>query len=160
MPFSIATRRTCAASMPRPSSTMVMTTWFDSWAAESRIVPVADLPLASRSAGLSMPWSTLLRIMWTRGSADLVDDRLVDPRVLALEDELDLLALALREVAHQAGEAVEDGPDGEHPDVHDRLLELGADAGHVLHRVKQVARALGPARSCDACFPSSWSLVR
>src|SRR6266496_2059968 len=68
IPRSRAFRRTSAASIPAPSSAMVITTWFDSWAAESRMVPVADLPLARRSPGLSIPWSTLLRIMWTRGS--------------------------------------------------------------------------------------------
>jgi hypothetical protein len=56
--------------------------------------------------------------------ADLVDDRLVDARRLAFQDQLDLLARLAREVAHQAREALEHVPDGEHPHVHDRLLEL------------------------------------
>ena len=67
-PRSTALCRTVSASMPAPSSMMVMTTWFDSWVAESRMVPVGVLPLVTRTAGASMPWSTLLRMRWTSGS--------------------------------------------------------------------------------------------
>jgi hypothetical protein len=67
-PRSSARRRTSRASIPPPSSTRVITTWFDSWAAESTIVPDAGFPRAARTAGASMPWSTALRMRWTSGS--------------------------------------------------------------------------------------------
>ena len=68
MPRSTALRYTRAASMPAPSSMMVITTWLESWAAERRMVPVRVFPAATRASGVSMPWSTLLRMRWTRGS--------------------------------------------------------------------------------------------
>ena len=33
------------------------------------MLPTGDLPLATRSSGISMPWSRLLRTRWVRGSA-------------------------------------------------------------------------------------------
>ena len=108
MPFSTATRRTWATSMPPPSSMMVMTTWFDSWAAESSMVPVAVLPRATPlGRGLDAVVDAVADHVH-EGLRDLVDDGLVHAGVLALDDQLHLLALALREVAHQAGEALED----------------------------------------------------
>ena len=76
------------------------------------------------------------------GLAELVDDGLVDPGLLALEDQLDLLALLARQVAHEAGKALEDVPDGKHPDVHDRLLELAAHPGDLVHGLEQLAARL------------------
>ena len=111
------------------------------------MVPVGVLPCASRRAGVSMPWSTLLRIMWTRGSPIssmmALSTRVPSPsRISSIS-----LPWLLREVAHQAGEALEHGPDGQHPDVHDRLLELGGDAGHVLHGGDQLAGPLVPGQA-------------
>ena len=71
--------------------------------------------------------------------ADLVDDRLVHPRGLALQDQLDLLALLAGQVPHQPGEALEDVADGQHADVHHRLLEHRGDAAHVLYGGHQLA---------------------
>ena len=70
--------------------------------------------------------------------AELVDHRLVDAGALALEDELHLLTLLSREVAHEAREALEDVTDGEHPHVHDGLLELGRHPGHLVDGREQL----------------------
>ena len=75
--------------------------------------------------------------------ADLVDHRLVHPGVLALQDELDLLALLAGEVAHQPREALEDVADGQHPHVHDRLLQLRRDARHLADGLEQLRPRAG-----------------
>ncbi len=43
--------------------------WSPSCSAESTTRPLRDLPIASRSAGSSIPWSTEFRTKWTSGSA-------------------------------------------------------------------------------------------
>ncbi len=53
---------------PRPSSETSTTTLPPWWLAASFTVPLAGLPAARRSAGVSMPWSMLLRTMWVSGS--------------------------------------------------------------------------------------------
>ena len=63
-----ALSRTAWGSMPRPSSRISMRIWPSSCAALSVIRPTAGLPFATRSAGASMPWSTLLRTRWVSGS--------------------------------------------------------------------------------------------
>ena len=92
--------------------------------------------------------------------ADLVDDRLVDAGGLALEDQLDLLALLARQVAHQPREALEDVADGQHPDVHHRLLELRGHARHLVHGVHQLARRPRGRPACSASVacpaPAAW----
>ena len=74
--------------------------------------------------------------------AELVDDGLVHTGVLAFEDQLHVLALLSGQVAHQTGKALEDVPDGEHPDVHDRLLELPAHPGDLVDRLEHLAARL------------------
>ncbi len=67
-PRSTALRKIRSRSRPRPSSLIsitIMPAWCDAF---SRIRPAGGLPLASRSAGVSMPWSMLLRSMCTSGS--------------------------------------------------------------------------------------------
>ena len=144
-PRATALACTRAASMPEPSSMIVITTWFDSWAAESRIVPVGVLPRATRSAGRLDAVVDAVPDQVDERLADLVDDRLVDAGVLALQDQLDVLAGLAGEVAHQAREALEDVADGEHADVHDRLLQRGGDGRDLLHRGLQLAARLAAA---------------
>lgn len=67
-PFSTALALTLSGSMPAPSSRISMWTWPSSWKARSSNLPSGALPLAMRSAGASMPWSTELRTMWVSGS--------------------------------------------------------------------------------------------
>ena len=137
-PRSSAFLRTEAASMPAPSSISVITTWFDSCAAESSSVPVSDLPRALRTAGgLDAVVDGVADQVHER-LAELVDHRLVDARVLALQHELDALALLAREVAHQPREALEDVADRQHPHVHDRLLQLRRGARHPVDGLEQV----------------------
>ena len=68
MPFSMALDLSRSGSMPPPSSRTSICTRPARWAAESRMVPQDFLPLATRFAGDSMPWSTLLRTRWVSGS--------------------------------------------------------------------------------------------
>ena len=49
--FSMALARTASRSMPRPSSSTLMTTCDPTWSAESRMVARRGLPLAIRSSG-------------------------------------------------------------------------------------------------------------
>ncbi|MNY37148.1 hypothetical protein D3C86_1716860 [compost metagenome] len=55
--------------MPFPSSAISMTMRPERCRAARRTVPSAGLPAASRSSGLSSPWSMALRSMWVIGSA-------------------------------------------------------------------------------------------
>ena len=55
---------------------------------------------------------------------EFLDHALVQLGVLALEDQLDLLAQLAGGVAHHAGEAVEDEADRQHADRHHRFLQL------------------------------------
>ena len=146
--------------MPRPSSMMVMTTWFDSWAAESRIVPVALLPLASRSAGLSMPWSTPLRIMCTRGSAIssmiALSTRVPSPSMMS-STSLPWLFARSRTRRGKRSKTVRMGSMRMSMIVSWSWVETPATCCTAVTS----SRALScPARSCAASFPSSWSLVR
>ena len=67
-PRSTAAAAIRSGSIPRPSSLTSMITIPRSRRADSRSVPDGDLPAASRSAGLSNPWSTALRSRCTSGS--------------------------------------------------------------------------------------------
>ena len=49
---------------------------------------------------------------------DLLDHRLVQLRVLALQHQLGLLAFGSTDVAHHSREPLEDRPDGHHPNRH------------------------------------------
>ena len=69
-------RRRC----PPPSSMIVMTTWFDSWAAESRMVPVGVLPRATPLRRRLDAVVDAVADQVHEGLADLVDDGLVDAR--------------------------------------------------------------------------------
>ncbi len=75
--------------------------------------------------------------------AQLVDHRLVDPRLLALQHQLHGLALVVGEVTHQPREALEDVADRQHPHVHDRLLQLAGDGTHLVHRLQELRPGAG-----------------
>ena len=66
--LSTAFWRTASNLIPPPSSAISITTMPFSWIARSKTLPFSGLPLAKRSAGSSIPWSTLLRIIWISGS--------------------------------------------------------------------------------------------
>ena len=71
--------------------------------------------------------------------ADLLEDAAVELGLLALDDELDLLAQLIREVANDAREAVEDGLDREHPQSGHLVLELARDSRELLRALLRVA---------------------
>ena len=53
---------------PAPSSSIAIETNAPLCSALKTTVPCGFLPAASRTAGVSIPWSTELRIRWTSGS--------------------------------------------------------------------------------------------
>ena len=59
---------------------------------------------------------------------DLLDHRLVQLRVLSLEQQFGLLALGPTYIAHHPREPLEDRPDGHHPDGHDGSLQVFGNA--------------------------------
>ena len=64
-----AAARTCSGSIPRPSSeTAISIRPFSRGRIAAVIRPRAGLPAASRSSGVSSPWSTALRTRWISGS--------------------------------------------------------------------------------------------
>jgi hypothetical protein len=159
-PRSIALLRTVPASIPAPSSMIVMSTWLDSWVAESRMVPGRRLAVGHALRRGLDPVVHAVADEVDERLPDLVDDGLVDARRLAFQDQLDLLARLAREVAHEPREALEHVADGEHPHVHDRLLELLRHARHLVHGGQEVARGRALVASPPASFAISWSFVR
>ena len=67
-PFSTALLRITSGRMPFPSSVTSIRMWSPSWRAERQILALRDLPTASRSSGVSMPWSTAFLTKCTSGS--------------------------------------------------------------------------------------------
>src|SRR6185437_4625459 len=76
--------------------------------------------------------------------ADLLEHGLVELGLLTRELQLDLLAEALRQVAHHAREAAENEGDGQHANPHDAFLQLAhvalelPEAGAQLLRIRPV----------------------
>ena len=76
--------------------------------------------------------------------AQLVDHPLVQLRLLAVDHQVDALAVAVGDVADDALEAGEQRPDGHHPRVHHALLDAVADPIELVDRLEQVVeRAAG-----------------
>jgi hypothetical protein len=145
MPRSTALRYTREASMPAPSSMMVITTWLDSWAAESRMVPgAASLPAGHALAGGLDAVVHAVADQVDERLSDLVDDGLVHPRRLALEDQLDLLALLAGQVPHQPGKRSKTWRTGSMRMSITGLLEHRGDPAHVLDRGHQLPPAARP----------------
>ncbi len=67
-PLASTLARIRSTGRPRPSSAISMMMWPPSWYAFSVMWPVSGLPAARRSAGISSPWSPLLRTMCVSGS--------------------------------------------------------------------------------------------
>src|SRR4030067_2563798 len=80
-----------------------------------------------------------------KGMAEGVDHGLVDFRVLAGNRELHFLALLFRQVPDHPGEALEYVADREHPDPHDRILQLGRRLlAHLGHSREIAEKLLSP----------------
>ncbi len=78
--------------------------------------------------------------------ADLLHHRLVELGGLAVDLQLHLLAQLARQVAHQAGEAVEREADREHADLHHAALELPGVALQVGQALLQLLQVDGVAQ--------------
>ena len=57
-----------SVSIPRPSSLISIRIWLPDWRAAMLSRPVSGLPTIRRAAGVSMPWSIALRMIWVSGS--------------------------------------------------------------------------------------------
>ena len=102
------------------------------------MVPCSVLPAARRTSGISMPWSMELRTRCTSGSPIFSSTVLSSSVVSPVTLQLDLLAEALAEVAHQAREAVEHEADGQHAHAHDAFLQRAHVALELAERVAQL----------------------
>src|SRR5205085_3482542 len=81
--------------------------------------------------------------------ANLFDDRAIQLGVLALENEIDLLALLGSNVAHDARKAVEDALDRQHARLHHLLLQLVGDAADVQCGLLEVGQNVSVAELVD-----------
>src|SRR5207244_5664624 len=72
--------------------------------------------------------------------ADLFDHRTIELGVLALDDEVDLLALLTRDIAYDARQPTENGLERQHARLHNLLLQLVGDAADVLRGLLQVGQ--------------------
>ena len=97
-----------------------------------RTVPSSLLPAARRSSEALDAMVEGVAHGMHEGIEEVLDDRLVQLGLLALDDEVDLLVEGLGEVAHEAREAAEDLADGHHADAHDAFLEITRYAAEVL----------------------------
>lgn len=112
-------------------------------AAESRIVPPGDFPAAMRSAGRSIPWLTALRTRCSTGSANALDEQLVDLGILAGQPDLDLRAAVAHEIADDEWHAPEDLGHRDHADTHDSVADapqLALEPFAVIHEQAPVTR--------------------
>ena len=129
-----ALARTAWGSMPRPSSRISMRTWPSSCAAVSVIWPDGGLPLATRSSGVSMPWSTLLRTRWVSGSEScsriVLSSSTSRPTIVTST----CLPSCRPEVANHPRKFPEQIADRLHPRPQDRLLECGRDRAQAAAR--------------------------
>ncbi len=72
----------------------------------------------------------------------LVDDGLVELGLFAFHNEAYVLAKLGGQVTHQALELGKGRPDGQHPDPHGNIAELGAEPFHLLCNAYEVRVAL------------------
>jgi hypothetical protein len=96
------------------------------------MVPCSPLPQASRSAGVSRPWSAELRTMCVNGSLIRSSTLPVEFGVGAVHLQFDLLAEFAGEVADDARQLLPGIADRLHPRLHDAFLQLGGDVGQPL----------------------------
>ena len=147
--------RTLSRSIPAPSSRIATSARLDACRAARVSVPRRGFPRASRSSGLSRPWSSALRTRWRRGSPSSSTTDLSNVVSPPCDDEVDLLAELEGEVPDEAAEAGEDRADRDEPRREDLALEeaerpeeelqaLGDGRGLLGGEIAR--RAAGPAR--------------
>ncbi len=147
IPSAIPLRTILSRSSPRPSSSTRIATRSPSWPAQRVIRPTRGLAL------LDPLVRGLERVV--DGVADQVDhrvaqpldDRPVEPRLLADDPQLDLLAGPVGQVADDPGEPREQLVDRDHPQVERRVADLAADALERLERVEPELGALDVAEA-------------
>ena len=129
-PRRSARARTRARSMPAPSSSISMTT-------ERRLLRGRKPQAAGRALAGALPVLGLFDAVVQRVAQqvgqrvlELLDDLLVELRLAALDDKLDLLALLPGDVAQQPREQVEQRREREHAHAVDRILEFAGHQGH------------------------------
>jgi len=113
-------RSRCKPWPSSPTSIRIEPPWC---AADSVIVPCGVLPAASRLAGVSIPWSALLRTRCVSGSM-IFSISPYPVRWSRRPAQLDLLVKLGSQIADHPGEAIEHERHGDHPDRHHRLLQV------------------------------------
>ena len=127
IPSAIPLRTIFSRSSPRPSSSTRIATRSPSWPAESVIRPTRGFPFSSRSCGCLQRMVDGVADQVDHRVAQPLDDRPVQPRLLADDPQLDLLARAVGQVADDPGEPREQLVDRDHPQVERRVADLPAD---------------------------------
>jgi hypothetical protein len=129
-----------------PSSSISMTTWLPFWKAFSAIVPTAGLPTARGRLRLDAVIDRVPHHVHER-VAQLLHDQLVDLRLGAGDDEVDLFLRLAADLPDDARELVEDLPERDHAHLEDALLH---------RREVAVERALQPQQLGRRCVRSDW----
>ena len=96
-------------------------------------LPVGGLPFATRSAGVSMPWSTLLRTRWVSGSESCSRIVLSSSTSRPMTVISTCFPSCLAEVTDHPREFPEQVADRLHPGPQHRLLERRGDRVEPLH---------------------------
>ena len=123
------------------------------------MVPVGGLPRAARTAGGSMPWSTALRMRCTSGSPSSSITALSTRVSSPCSTSSTCLPCWRARSRTSLGKRSKTWRMREHPHVHDRLLQLGRDAGHLVDRAR-AAPAPRRATTSATWRASSLSFVR
>ena len=136
--------------MPRPSSSTSMTTWLPFWKALSAMVPTGGLP--TREALVARLDAVVDGVAdhVHEGSRELLDDELVDLGLRAGDDQVHLLVVLARDLAHDARELVEDLPERDHAHLEDAVLHLREVALEGAVQALELDRRAPGARSARA----------
>ena len=134
-PRAMPLRTIFSRSSPRPSSSTRIATRSPSWPATSVIRPIRGfLPLEPFLGRLERVIDGVADQM-DHGIAQPLDDRPVQPRFLADDPQLDLLARSVGQIANHPGEPGEELIDRNHPQLESRVADLPA---HPLQRLERV----------------------
>ena len=139
-PFSTAFCAIRSTLRPAPSSATSTATWPPSWYARSVSVPSAALPAAIRRSRLLDAVVDRVAHQVGQRVLDRLEQAAVELGLLALHDQLDLLAERVAQVPDDPGQLRPDVLDRLHPGLHDALLQLAGDHAEPLGAADQRRR--------------------